>query len=191
MDIVINSDTFASTRQPLICQSKTKIFRFGDFIRSSRMAREGSVDVVASAKVPIVKFVDSITGIKVDVSFENNTGLAAIDTFAAWKRQYPAVSVIVAIVKQFLMMRGLNEVQFGGLGGFSVTCLVVSLLQNMPRVQNGSLVPEHNLGEILIEFLDFYGNRFDLSRTGIMMQPPGYFDKVRTATSQIPNLNIA
>ena len=178
MDIVINSDSFRSTGQGMICQSKNKLHKFGQFIRGSRIAQEGSVDVVASAKVPIIKFVDRTTAIKIDISFESDTGLVANETFQVWKRQYPAVPVLAAVIKQFLMMRGLNEVQFGGLGGFSVTCLVVSLLQNMPRVQNGSLVPEQNLGEVLIEFLDFYGNRLDTSRTGITMNPPGYFDKV-------------
>lgn len=181
MDIVINSDAFRSTGQGVICQTKNKLHKFGQFIRGSRMAQEGSVEVIASAKVPIIKFVDRVTAIKVDVSFESDTGLVANDTFSVWKRQYPAVPIIVAVIKQFLMMRGLNEVQYGGLGGFSVTCLVVSLLQNMPRVQDGSLTPEQNLGEVLIEFLDFYGNRIDTSRTGIMMNPPGYFDKVSGA----------
>ena len=130
------------------------------------------------AKVPLVKFVDRTTAIKVDVSFENDTGVIANDTFALWKKQFPAMPLLVTIIKQFLMMRGMNEVQHGGLGGFSVTCLVTSLLQNMPRVQSGELIPEQNLGEILIEFLDFYGNQLDTTRTGITMDPPGYFDKV-------------
>lgn len=90
--------------------------------------------------------------------------------------------VLVTVIKQFLMMRGLNEVVHGGLGGFSVTCLVTSLLQNMPRVQSGELVPEQHLGELLIEFLDFYGNRLDTTRTGIVMRPAGYFEKVRLST---------
>lgn len=178
MDIVINSDTFRNTGQGVICQTKNKLHKFGQFIRGSHIAKEGSVEVIAGAKVPLIRFVDRVTAIKVDVSFENDTGLAANETFTVWKQQYPALPILVAIIKQFLMMRGLNEVQFGGLGGFSVTCLVVSLLQNMPRVQDGSFIPEQNLGEVLIEFLDFYGNRIDISRTGLMMNPPGYFDKV-------------
>ncbi|KAL8745341.1 MAG: hypothetical protein Q9184_007886 [Pyrenodesmia sp. 2 TL-2023] len=85
--------------------------------------------------------------------------------------------IITTLIKQFLKMRGLNEVVNGGLGGFSVTCLVTSLLQNLPRVQSGEIIPEQHLGEILIEFLDLYGNQFDLARTGISMNPPGYYDK--------------
>lgn len=185
MDVVVISDKFQESGRKLVCQSKTKLYAFGDFIRASGIAQKGSVEVIAGAKVPLIKFIDQITMIKVDVSFENNTGVIANDTFALWKKQYPAMPLIVTIIKQFLMMRGMNEVQHGGLGGFSVTCIVTSLLQNMPRVQSGELIPEHNLGEILIEFLDFYGNQLDTTRTGIMMDPPGYFDKI---AYQRPNL---
>ena len=173
------SSNFRSSGQKVVCQSRKQLLRFGDFIRSSGIAQQGTVEVIVGAKVPLVKFVDRITAIKVDVSFENDTGVIANDTFALWKRQFPAMPPLVTIIKQFLMMRGMNEVQHGGLGGFSVTCLVTSLLQNMPRVQSGELIPEQNLGEILVEFLDFYGNQLDFTRTGITMDPPGYFDKVR------------
>lgn len=172
------SNGFRSSGHKVVCQTKQQLLRFGDFIKSSGIAQQGSVEVIIGAKVPLVKFVDQITMIKVDVSFENNTGVIANGTFALWKKQYPAMPLLVTIIKQFLMMRGMNEVQHGGLGGFSVTCLVTSLLQNMPRVQSGELIPEQNLGEILIEFLDFYGNQLDTMRTGIKMEPPGYFDKV-------------
>lgn len=157
------------------------MWRFANFIETSNFAMAHSVEVVPSAKVPIIKFVDRVTNLKVDVSFENDTGIIANETFDRWKRQFPAMPILVTVIKQFLMMRGLNEVQHGGLGGFSVTCLVTSLLQNMPRVQNGELIPERHLGELLIEFLDFYGNRIDTRRTGIMMHPPGYFEKVSAA----------
>jgi len=178
MDVVVISNSFRSSSQKVICQSNTQMFKFGKFLESSGLAAQGSVEVITQAKVPIIKFVDRITAIRIDVSFENDTGIIANDTFAMWKKQYPAMPILVTVIKQFLMMRGLNEVMTGGLGGFSVTCLVTSLLQNMPRVQSGELVPEQHLGEILIEFLDFYGNQLDTMRTGLMMHPPGYFEKV-------------
>ena len=177
MDVVIISNSFRSSGYKIVCQGKNQMWRFARFLEDSGFT-DGDCEVVASAKVPIVKFVDRLTGIKVDVSFENDTGIVANDTFASWKSQYPAMPVLVTIIKQFLMMRGLNEVQHGGLGGFSVTCLVTSLLQNLPRVQSGDVIPEQHLGEMLLEFFDFYGNRLDLARTGIMMQPPRYCDKV-------------
>ena len=171
------SQNFRESGSKTACQTNTKMRNFGRYLEST-VAERGSVECIVSAKVPIIKFVDRITGIRVDMSFENDTGIIANDTFSFWKRQFPAMPILVIVIKQFLMMRDLNDVSTGGLGGFSVTCLVTSLLQNMPRVQTGDVIPEHHLGEILVEFLDFYGNQLDISRTGIMMNPPGYFDKV-------------
>ena len=183
MDVVIISESYRSEGQKVVCQTKNQMYSFGRFLEKSQLAQPGSVEVIVGAKVPILKFVDRVTAIKIDISFENSTGIVANDTFAEWKREFPAMPILVTVIKQFLMMRGLNEVHHGGLGGFSVTCLVTSLLQNMPRVQTGELIPEEHLGEMLIEFLDFYGNRLDTTRTGLMMNPPGYFDKVSVPTN--------
>ena len=177
MDVVVISQSFRNYGDKSACQSNSKMRAFGRYIEGT-VAEKGSVECITGAKVPIIKFVDRTTAIRVDMSFENDTGIVANDTFSFWKRQFPAMPVLVTVIKQFLMMRGMNDVSTGGLGGFSVTCLVTSLLQNMPRVQIGEVIPEHHLGEMLIEFLDFYGNQLDISRTGIAMSPPGYFDKV-------------
>lgn len=181
MDVVVISERFRASGVKVACRNPQSMYDFAWFLRNSQVAEKDSVEVIPKAKVPLIKFVDRITAIRVDVSFENHTGLIANETFNTWKNQYPAMPILVTLIKQFLMMRGLNEVVNGGLGGFSVTCMVTSLLQNMPRVQNGDLIPEQHLGEMLIEFLDLYGNQLDTSRTGIMMDPPGYFDKVCVA----------
>jgi non-canonical poly(A) RNA polymerase PAPD5/7 len=81
--------------------------------------------------------------------------------------------VVVAVIKQFLLLRGLNEVPTGGLGGFSITCLVTSLLQHMPY---SNMTP--NLGSVLMEFFHFYGYLFDYESVGVRLNPPGYFNKV-------------
>ncbi len=177
MDVVIVSNSFLSSGRKVACQSNNQMWRFARYLEDSGVARR-SCEVITTARVPIIKFIDRVTNIKIDVSFENETGITANSTFTGWKEQYPAMPVLVTVIKQFLMMRGLNEVQHGGLGGFSVTCLVTSLLQNMPRVQSGDLIPEQHLGEMLLEFLDLYGNRLDTTRSGISMRPPGYFEKV-------------
>lgn len=178
MDLVVISETFRTSGQRTVGQSHNQMYRLANYLQQIGLARSGSVEVIPKAKVPLIKFVDQMTGIRVDVSFENETGLIANDTFNAWKEQFPAMPILTTVIKQFLMMRGLNEVVNGGLGGFSVTCLVTSVLQNLPRIQSGEVIPEQHLGEMLLEFLDLYGTQFDLDRTGISMNPPGYYDKV-------------
>ena len=180
MDVVVLSQMFLDSSEPLMGQTRGQLERVARCLVREGLAHPASIDIVPKAKVPLVKFVDKSTGIRVDMSFENTTGIQANKTFRVWKDQFPAMPIIVTVIKQFLLMRGLNEVVNGGIGGFTVTCLVTSLLQHMPRVQSRQLIPEHHLGEILLEFLDLYGNLFDLSRTAIEMEPPRFVPKVCT-----------
>lgn len=142
------------------------------------IALKGSIVVIAKAKVPLVKYIDHLTKLKVDISFENDTGVIANHTYRAWQSEFPAMPVLVTLIKQYLLMRNMNEVHTGGLGGFSVACMVVSLMQNMPSLTFGHTDPMANLGELFITFLDFYGNKFNLRTTGIELNPPKYFAKV-------------
>lgn len=174
MDLVILSYDFLRTGRPSFGQKKKDIFRCATFIRNRKLAQDGTVECIASAKVPIIKFIDRLTGLKVDLSFDNDTGVTANDTYLEWKAKYPSMPFIVSIIKQFLMIRGLNEVPSGGLGGFSTICLVTSLLQHLPfgRVSN--------LGDILLAFFDFYGNTFNCRDMAIRLEPPSFVSKVRT-----------
>jgi non-canonical poly(A) RNA polymerase PAPD5/7 len=130
---------------------------------------EPSWQAITKAKVPIIKFVDCQTGIKVDLSFENLSGVDAQDSFREWKAHLPDLLPMVALVKQFLLMRGLNDVHTGGLGGFSTICLVYHhLYQELPK---DSGEKPKSLGELFLGFLDFYGNQFDLATQRLEMAP--------------------
>jgi non-canonical poly(A) RNA polymerase PAPD5/7 len=176
MDLVIISSHYERTGDRALGQTKV-LWTAANLIERAGISA-AKVQVISRARVPIIKFVDSVTKVKVDISFDNLTGITANRTFQEWKAEFPALLPLVAIIKQFLLMRELNEVQFGGLGGFSITCLVASLLQQHPAIQSGKMIPQHHLGQLLIEFFDLYGNKFNMSTTGIMMRPPGYFPKV-------------
>ncbi|EXJ80980.1 hypothetical protein A1O3_07268 [Capronia epimyces CBS 606.96] len=172
MDLVYFTRSYRPGRLPTREDGRRLLPHFSKFLRTNNIAKPGSLVVISGAKVPIIKFVDRISGLKVDLSFDNDSGIVAIDTFQQWKKQYPAMPVIVAIVKQFLMIRGLNDVATGGLGGFSTICLVTSLLQHMPATKRRT-----NLGEVLLEFFNLYGNVFDKDAVAIRLDPPGYVDK--------------
>ncbi|KAI9375440.1 hypothetical protein BJX61DRAFT_494261 [Aspergillus egyptiacus] len=172
IDLVLLSTNFMRTGIKTFGERKGQIYAFAAFIRNQNLAVPGSVETIAHARVPILKFVDRLTGLKVDLSFDNDSGIIANGTFQQWRMEYPAMPVIVSVIKQFLLLRGLNEVPTGGLGGFSITCLVTSLLQHMPH---GNMSP--NLGGVLMDFFQFYGNDFDYESVGIRLNPPGYFNK--------------
>ncbi|KAL1885791.1 hypothetical protein Plec18167_001286 [Paecilomyces lecythidis] len=172
MDLVLLSSPFMRSGRKVYGENKRQIYAFAGFLKNSNIPVPGSIETIAHARVPILKFVDKLTGLRVDLSFDNDSGLMANRTFQHWKAEFPAMPVIVSIIKQFLLLRGLNEVPTGGLGGFSIICLVTSLLQHLPHGHT-----ESNLGSILMDFFDFYGNKFDYGSVGIRMDPPGYFNK--------------
>lgn len=175
VDLVVVSESFAWYDLPKYT-NRRDLQRLGTSFRQMGM---NDVQVVAKAKVPIVKFVDSLTGISVDISFENASGMVANETFQRWKKAYPAMPILVLLIKHYLSIRGLNEPYVGGLGSFSVTCLVISLLQLLPSVRSGRIDPRLHLGVMLLEFLELYGKNFNTEIVGIRVDEdaPGYFLK--------------
>lgn len=174
MDLVYTSDRHYNGGPPVLDFSqrgahKSLLYKASRRLTDTRMTKDKPL-VIASAKVPIIKFTDSITGLQVDISFENLSGVQAQATFAHWKRTYPDMIYMVALLKQFLVMRGLNEVHTGGIGGFSIICLIVSYIHHAPK--------HENLGECFRGFLDYYGNKFDLATQRLQMHPPGVVNKV-------------
>lgn len=123
--------------------------------------------VVTRAKVPITKFVDKQSGIKVDLSLENLTGVAAQETFRQWKEDLLDLVIVVALVKQFLVMRGLNDVHMGGIGGFTIICLVYHYM----KLETAKEGESPNLGDMFLGFFDYYGNKFDLATQRLVMEP--------------------
>jgi non-canonical poly(A) RNA polymerase PAPD5/7 len=176
MDLVFLRSSFRGTRisstGKLAKPRIETVTTFARFIRNQGLA-QGIVKPILHAKVPIIKFVERISGLKVDLSFDNDTGVTANETFHKWKVQYPAMPILVSIIKHFLMIRGLNDVAFGGLGGFSVICLVTSLVQHFPSTSQPP-----NLGLMLLEFFNLYGNLFNRHDIAIRLDPPSYISKV-------------
>ncbi|KAI8936791.1 hypothetical protein NX059_006035 [Plenodomus lindquistii] len=175
MDLVYTSDRHVNGGPPVMdVTAKNATAPLLKGVRSVLQRRNmasGQVLCIYGAKVPLVKFTDSLTKLQVDISFENLSGVQAQATFAEWKEQYPDMIYMVALLKQFLVMRGLNEVHTGGIGGFAIICLVVHYCHQAGKTEN--------LGELFRGFLDYYGNKFDLTRSRIQMNPIGVVDKTR------------
>lgn len=176
MDLVLITRRYQQTGIPEFYPSHRQLQKVLAALRKAGITADHGSQIIAKAKVPIVKFVDRLTGLHVDISFENTTGITALSSFDAWKAQYPQFTVLVTLIKQFLLMRDLNEVHTGGLGGFSVACLVVSMLQHSPDIQSGN---PPTLGALLLRFLKLYGSDFNMATLGISVNPPKYIPKVR------------
>ncbi|GAB7350593.1 hypothetical protein MBLNU459_g1162t2 [Dothideomycetes sp. NU459] len=176
MDLVACSRTFLNGQAGLFI-TKSMMYKFGRCLEDARIIEPQSLTVISGARVPIIKFVERTTGLRFDISFENDSGLQAQKTFTKWTQDYPEMPVIVSLVKQFLVMRGMSEVFQGGLGGYSVICLVVSVIRHLKAKRGSDWAPKDHLDTILMEFLVHYGKEFDFKKHGIQMEPWSYIKK--------------
>ena len=139
----------------------------------SGICRESEIKVLHHARVPIIKLVDSKTNIKVDISFNMENGIRTVHFIESLMEKYPHLRHLVLVLKQFLLLRDLNEPCKGGIGSYCLLLMVVSFLQ----MREPSYVAP-NLGTLLIEFFALYGVHFNYHRTGLRINNGGeYVDK--------------
>lgn len=158
IDCVVNSRTGDK-------ENRNSLYSLASFLKQKKLATQ--VEVIAKARVPIIKFVEPHSQIHIDVSFERINGLEAAKLIRGWLDETPGLRELVLIVKQFLHARRLNNVHTGGLGGFSIICLVFSFLQLHPRIVTDEIDPMDNLGVLLIDFFELYGKNFGYDDIGI------------------------
>lgn len=138
-----------------------------------------NMEVVESARIPIVKYADKATGIPVDVSFDVESGLRTGRLVRGLMDRMPPLRPLVIVLKFFLAQRGLNETFTGGVGSFMMQMMVVSFLQMRHRTDCATnLASAPNLGALLLEFFELYGKDFNYGATGISVRHHGsYFPK--------------
>ncbi len=156
--------------------AKLPLFSLEEEFKRADIAIEGSILVLDKTTVPIIKFIDKRTEVKVDISFNHDSGLKCAKVIQKFMQQYPVLSKLVLILKQFLTQRQLNEVYYGGISSYSIILLLVSFLQLHPR--HAATEANANLGVLLIEFFELYGRHFNYMKTGIRVLDGGsYFTK--------------
>lgn len=160
-------------------EQRQRLYQLSLFLRHERLAK--NIEVIALAKVPIIKFVDPKHGLHVDVSFERKNGIEAARRIRRWLDLTPGLRELVLIVKQFLRSRRLNNVHVGGLGGYATIIMVYHFLRLHPRVATGNILPQENLGTLLIEFFELYGRNFSYDNLILGLAPgtdaPRYLKK--------------
>ncbi|XP_066312290.1 uncharacterized protein [Miscanthus floridulus] len=146
-----------------------KVEVFGSF-RTGLYLPTSDIDVIAKARVPIVKFVERKSGIAFDISFDIDGGPQAADFIKDAVKKLPALRPLCMILKVFLHQRELNEVYTGGIGSYALLTMLITHLQ---LVWGGKDIlgyhqsKEHNLGILLVRFFDFYGRKLNHWDVGI------------------------
>ncbi|KAI9247991.1 hypothetical protein BDA99DRAFT_525501 [Phascolomyces articulosus] len=141
--------------------------------------------VIEKASVPVIKFEDSLTGLKVDITLDSDSGINSAKCINKMLRDQPGLRPLTLLVKLFLSLRKHNEVFTGGLGGYAIVCMVMSFLQMHPKVASGEIDPVANIGTLLLEFFQLYGISFQMEELGICVLNRGsYYGKSRNIRSK-------
>ncbi|KAJ3704269.1 hypothetical protein LUZ61_007974 [Rhynchospora tenuis] len=128
------------------------------------------MQVIAKARVPIVKFVERNSKIAFDISFDLDGGPKAADFIKNAVRQLPPLRPLSLILKVFLQQRELNEVFSGGIGSYALLTMLIAYLQIHWRGQESQAhgqQKEQNLGILLVSFFDFFGRKLNNSDVGV------------------------
>lgn len=142
-------------------------------LRKHNIAEPGSIKVLDKATVPIIKLTDLDTEVKVDISFNVETGVKAARFIKDYVKRYAVLPYLIFVLKQFLLQRDLNEVFTGGISSYSLILMVISFLQLHPRIDTRN--PNVNFGMLLIEFFELYGRHFNYMKTGIRIKNGGAY----------------
>eukprot|EP00126_Sphaerothecum_destruens_P015576 Sdes_comp9598_c0_seq1m1081 len=134
-----------------------------------------NIKVVDKARVPIIKYVDAVTNICVDISFNLPAGVKTAELVKEYLKIYPVLYPLMLVLKQFLVTRQMNEVFTGGIGSFSLLLMTVSFLQLHPRLQSPQNLEGVNLGVLIIEFFELYGLNFNYHTTAISVRNGGFY----------------
>lgn len=92
-----------------------------------------SLEVIDSARVPIVKLREAASGIAIDISFDASSGLVTRGLITELLGRYPAVRPLVLVLKYFLLQRRLNETYSGGVGSFLLVLMAAHVVQQKGR----------------------------------------------------------
>ena len=148
------------------------LHRLADQMDLSRWQVE-NLEVIDKAKVPIVKFFDTQSGIHVDICIEVRDGITSSRLAKKAAQQFPAFKYLVLVLKRWLSQRGLGDTYHGGIGSFLLQLLVISSLQHPPT--GGPAELRGNLGSMLLHFFEVYGLRFNYAKSGISIVQRGRF----------------
>ncbi|WKA12146.1 hypothetical protein VitviT2T_029564 [Vitis vinifera] len=159
----------------VILGSDIKTPQIGLYALSRALSQKGiakKIQVIAKARVPIIKFIEKRSSVAFDISFDVENGPKAAEYIQDAISKWPPLRPLCLILKVFLQQRELNEVYSGGIGSYALLAMLIAMLQNL---QEWNASVEHNLGVLLVNFFDFYGRKLNTVDIGVTCNGPGTF----------------
>lgn len=148
-----------------------------------------SIKVIGNTAIPVLKVSTQSkyfegASIALDISFEGpgHRGLEANQMIVSLLTKHVNLRPLVLVLKCFLTRRSLSEAFTGGLSSYSLLLMVVRFLQEVESSSSGMhfhVEETHidDLGSLLLGFLKFFGEQFDVRQTGISVRRKCYFSR--------------
>ena len=97
-------------------------------------------------------------------------GMKSVHLVKSYIKEYVHLKELTLCIKKLLSCKGLNSPYQGGLSSYAVVIMIVAYM-NFFSIQNAWV----NISQLLINFFDFYGNKFDENKVGILVSRGGCF----------------
>jgi len=143
-------------------------------IEKAQLAAPGTLKIVRSARVPIVKYTDShSSGIQIDVSMNNSSATSSTAFINHHLHKYPQLRPLMILLKQWLFQRKMNEVYSrGGLSSYALFLLILTVVQ---QFEGRGLAKGEVCGRTLVQFLRQWGS--PTAFADVIRPLEGYMDK--------------
>jgi len=145
--------------------------KFAEALCKAGLSEEDDIEIIATARVPIVKFKDPETGFFADCCFDRQGGIDGAKLVKRMRKKYGAFLPLSIFLKFFNKARCINKVFTGGIGSFALCCMLVSMFQahesRSNRKVSRALFRECSTGSWLMEFFRLYGFDFNYSKVSI------------------------
>ena len=131
-----------------------------------------NVQFVRHAKVPILK-VALEDQVMMDISINDETCMRAASFVLEKVRRNPALRPLCLVLKAILKAYHLGEVRDGGLGGYSLTNMVMAHVQETLKAGRSL----HDFGDLLVSFFLRFGHQFDAEKQAVSVRKGGVVPK--------------
>ncbi|KAK2957124.1 putative DNA polymerase sigma [Blattamonas nauphoetae] len=183
----LRTQPFKLAPAPNISQNATRTFlsRLHDYLITTHTVSD--TNFIATARVPILKVYDSVfvspndplpltQNLSADIGFGSVSGIINSDFLRCLLIVYPTAKYLIFVLKMYLLVKQLNEPYTGGIGGYVLSLLVISHLQQYRR-NFGKDYKTESLGRLLITFLQLYGESPDLPPPPLEKDKPFSFSR--------------
>ncbi|URE33178.1 Nucleotidyltransferase domain [Musa troglodytarum] len=141
---------YLPTSDAVILESEVKTPQIGLYALARALSQRGVVikmQVIAKARVPIIKFVEKRSGIAFDISFDVDSGPRAADFI---------------------------KVYSGGIGSYALLVMLIMHWRGQDSREYHQPM-EHNLGILLVGFFEFFGRKLNSWDVGISCNSKSLF----------------